>query len=276
MSGNKSSKPKSHKPKNPSKKVPGYKWKKAKATTNKTEIMSLEKRVTKLQNQIKPATQKFTTYNLGQISLYNNNRPYQQLGIPADQTKFLGSDHGLAMKTLANANEIGYNSYLYYGVTLNYQVTCNDQPAPTVVTIILFNATKLGQQQRTYGTMTSGMDYYIDNTQKVRLNKTFWREYKRDTFELGHFEHLSALPATNSNQAVSKTVHRGSMSHYFKKPKMMKLGTGGTSGTNVWALGGNEIDDEARVQMMVFHNNSHATDDLLLSWTEYCKVLCGS
>lgn len=257
-------------------KVKNYKLKKADATKNKQEIVYLEKKLNVLEQKLKPTYETLNVYNEVLSTAINSSQNPTNLGAftPDDQKWMLGINHATAMKDLATANEISFEQFMYHGTSIKYQIKSAGQPLPVQFTVMLCTLTKLGVEQRGYGVPTSGMDYYKEPSGKVRMNKDFWIVRKRQEFEIGHTPFLTSTPATNVNTPIRNTIHRGEISHYFKKPKLIKVGD--TAG-NVWELGSGEYPNDARVQLFVFHNNgSAAPASCEMDYVAISKVTVGT
>lgn len=257
-------------------KVKNFKLKQAKASTNKQEIVALEKQVANLQQKLKPSYETLNVFNEVLSTAINSSQNPTNLGAfsPQEQKWLLGVNHNSLMSVFATAGTISYEQFMYYGTTIKYQIKSAGQPLPVQFTVMLCTLTKLGVEQRGYGVPTVGMDYYKEPSGKVRMNRDFWIVRKRQEFEIGHTPFLSAIPATNVNTPIRNTIHRGVISYYFKKPKEIKVGD---TASSVWAINQNEYVNDARLQLFVFHNNgSAAPASCEMDYVAISKVTVGT
>lgn len=257
-------------------KVKNYKLKKADATKNKQEIVYLEKKVATLEQKLKPSYETLNVFNEVLSTAINNTQNPTNLGAfsPQDQKWMLGVNHNSLMSVFATASIVSYEQFMYHGTSIKYQIKCAGQPLPVQFTVMLCTLTKLGVEQRGYGVPVVGMDYYKEPSGKVHMNKDFWIVRKRQEFEIGHTPFLTSIPATNVNTPIRNTIHRGVISHYFKKPKEIKVGD---TGSSVWSLTQNEYSNDARLQLFVFHNNgSAAPASCEMDYVAISKVTVGT
>lgn len=232
------------------KKVKNFKEKKAKTTTNKQEIIALERTVKNIQQIVKPTVEHIMTYNSDNFSVYNTAPAVlNNMTAPAGQRKYMNDFHGVLMSDASIPYSDG--EYSLKRVSVDVQVVSAAQPTAVQFFVALIRSTKLGNSQRNYFNWVDGLDYNINNANQFYINPKYWQVLDSKTFELHHYEYLTSIPATNSNQPVEGTYKRFTLNHTWKNPKVIKKGD--VSG--VWSVTAGEMDPSARLMLVCLHTN---------------------
>lgn len=166
-----------------------------------------------------------------------------------------GNDHNTTTK-------LNIDKVYIPNIRLTARFTSWDQPDPVTVTAILAVPTKMSNERTvSSGGMLANYDYYSGSGACMYLNKKYWRILRYRKFVLGHYEFLSANPATNSNNPIGHS--------YFDIDWKVKTKINIKRGLDdsVWAKNAGDLAYNERYYFIVIHDNPSPTLDCRMEFT---------
>lgn len=238
---------------------PRRRYRKRAPTRSRTSIPrgmynTLSKRISRVAKTASGANIYRTVYREGQLSLDVAN-PASTIALvqPSVMSLLWGPNHGNLMSTLSFSPE----KYFCRGFSVDILIKSEAQPAVVNYKIAIVTPTRYSPMRGTGGgSWVTGEDFFNTFTDGFEINPRYWNTHKSKSADVGHNEHLTALPPTTVNISPSFTQKRMRFYYKFKKPLLFRRG----DKTDVWTVTNSEMAYYMQWHLVVLHDNGSASN----------------